>query len=157
MAGHYTGSYLDRSNGWRAVATLALQHLRSPEQVCAGQTADGARESLFGANDHYPNVRASSHIAGRLVWAGTDAQGIDLVGAGTPRANHDLVGFARRLLGSSSLGCHDADRTSGITLITFLTLLAHGSGRSRLALSARPDGSLRASLSLRAFGTGVYP
>jgi hypothetical protein len=56
MAGHYTGSYLDRSNGWRAVATLALQHLRSPEQVCAGQTADGARESLFGANDHYPNV-----------------------------------------------------------------------------------------------------
>ena len=23
MAGRYTGSYLDRSNGWRAVATLA--------------------------------------------------------------------------------------------------------------------------------------
>ena len=69
MAGHYTGSYLDRSNGWRAVATLAPQHLRSPEQVCAGQTADGARESLFCANDHYPNVRASSHIARRLVWA----------------------------------------------------------------------------------------
>jgi len=27
MAGRYTGSYLDRPNGWRAVATLAPQHL----------------------------------------------------------------------------------------------------------------------------------
>src|SRR5215467_4609673 len=50
--------------------------------------------------------------------------------------------------------CHDADRTSWITLITFITLLAHGPGQSRLALSAsRPNGSLRASLTLGAFGT----
>jgi hypothetical protein len=30
MAGHYTGSYLDRSNGWRAVATVAPQHFKKP-------------------------------------------------------------------------------------------------------------------------------
>jgi len=33
MAGRYTGSYLDRPNGWRAVATLAPQHLRPGASV----------------------------------------------------------------------------------------------------------------------------
>jgi hypothetical protein len=57
MAGRYIGSYLG-PNGWPT--TLAPQHLRSPEQVCAGQTSDGARESLFGTNYHYATVRAYS-------------------------------------------------------------------------------------------------
>ena len=59
MAGRYTGSYLDRSNGWRAVATLAeigraLLVGRIPKELVRtlpGTTTTGQRdhtgENLF--------------------------------------------------------------------------------------------------------------
>jgi hypothetical protein len=49
----------DRPNGSRAVATLALQRLRSPEQVCGGW---GSGVTVLRKRS-LPNVRAFSHIA----------------------------------------------------------------------------------------------
>jgi hypothetical protein len=46
MAGRYTGSYLDRSSGWRAAATLAVIGLA---QDPISQTKSGIRLSTSGA------------------------------------------------------------------------------------------------------------
>src|SRR5262249_51973594 len=88
MAGRYTGSYLDRPNGWRAVATLAPQHLRP-----------GASVRLMGLGGHRLAQTITTRISVPLVTSqdascGPGPTGIDIVSAGTPGTDHNLIGFA---------------------------------------------------------------
>jgi len=48
MAERYTGSYLDRSNGWRAVAILAdIDHASLVERIPVSPTPSRARSQLI--------------------------------------------------------------------------------------------------------------